>query len=64
MLPKAYRWIGEMEEIAGFVGEGEGEIYKGLARLYKRIEGAVDAPEPGGDVDVLKHFIAGARAGQ
>lgn len=34
MLPKAYRWIGEMEEIAGFVGEGEGDIYHGVAKLY------------------------------
>ncbi|KAF7315282.1 NAD-binding phosphogluconate dehydrogenase-like protein [Mycena indigotica] len=37
MIPKAYRWVGEMEEIAGFVGEGEGEIYMGLSKLYARI---------------------------
>jgi hypothetical protein len=24
-----------MEEIAGFVGEGEGEIYHGIAKLYR-----------------------------
>ena len=32
---QAYRWVGEMEEIAGFVGEGEGEIYHGIAKLYR-----------------------------
>jgi hypothetical protein len=38
MLSKAHRWAGEMEEISGFVGGDEGETYKGLARLYERVE--------------------------
>lgn len=33
MLPKAYRWVGEMEEIAGFVEEGN--IYH---EVYGRVE--------------------------
>jgi hypothetical protein len=38
MLPKAYRWSGEMEEIAAFVGADEAAlIYQGLARLYDRL---------------------------
>ena len=38
MLPKAYRWAGEMEEIAAFVGADEAAaIYDGLARLYDRL---------------------------
>ncbi|EKM59704.1 uncharacterized protein PHACADRAFT_250375 [Phanerochaete carnosa HHB-10118-sp] len=53
MLPKAYRWAGEMEEISAFVadglsqsgsseqvsvgGAGEGLTHLGLARLYERI---------------------------
>ena len=60
MLPKAYRYVGEMEEIAGFVGGGEGDVYKGLASLYERI--ARSAEEGSGDVDVLKKFVADARA--
>ncbi|KAF8200735.1 hypothetical protein BJ912DRAFT_921356 [Pholiota molesta] len=38
MIPKAYRWVGEMEEIAGFVGGGEGDIYHGMSQIYGRVE--------------------------
>ncbi|PPQ77223.1 hypothetical protein CVT25_011069 [Psilocybe cyanescens] len=41
MIPKAYRWVGEMEEIAGFVGGGEGNIYHGLSKIYARIEQSI-----------------------
>ncbi len=40
MMPaKAYRWIAEMEEIAGFVGDDPAarELYEGAARFYRRI---------------------------
>jgi L-threonate 2-dehydrogenase len=39
MPPKAYRWIAEMHEIAGFVGENPAarEIYEGAAHFYERI---------------------------
>jgi 3-hydroxyisobutyrate dehydrogenase-like beta-hydroxyacid dehydrogenase len=39
MLPKAYRFDGEMSEIAEFIGEPEagGDIYEGMARLYRTI---------------------------
>ena len=40
MMPaKAYRWVAEMEEIAGFVGEDSAasELYQGAAHFYKRI---------------------------
>jgi L-threonate 2-dehydrogenase len=39
MPPKAYRWIAEMHEIAGFVGEDPAarEIYEGAAHFYERI---------------------------
>ncbi|KAF8893931.1 hypothetical protein BD779DRAFT_1504313 [Infundibulicybe gibba] len=39
MLPKAYRFVGEMKEIAGFVGGDEGETYEGLSKLYENIAG-------------------------
>jgi L-threonate 2-dehydrogenase len=40
MMPaKAYRWIAEMEEIAGFVGDDPAarELYEGAAHFYRRI---------------------------
>jgi 3-hydroxyisobutyrate dehydrogenase-like beta-hydroxyacid dehydrogenase len=37
MLPKAYRWVAEFEEIAQFAGGSEAEIFKGIARLYDHI---------------------------
>lgn len=40
MMPaKAYRWVAEMEEIAGFVGDGSAasELYQGAAHFYKRV---------------------------
>jgi hypothetical protein len=39
MLPKAYRWVSEMEEIAEFLGADDrgAMIYREAARLYDRI---------------------------
>lgn len=36
MYPKAYRWVAEMEEIAGFLGEDDpgAEIFSGMARVF------------------------------
>ena len=63
MLPKAYRWVGEMEEISAFVrsglGEGEAHVHEGFAHLYDRVEKAL--PE-GEDVAVLKRFVEEAKA--
>ncbi|KAF9476362.1 6-phosphogluconate dehydrogenase C-terminal domain-like protein [Pholiota conissans] len=59
MIPKAYRWVGEMEEIAGFVGGVEGDIYQGMAQIYRRIELSIE--EGNGDVDVLEGFVERAK---
>lgn len=65
MLPKAYRWVGEMEEISAFVGGGEGDIYQGLARLYERVERSLkdeaEGKGAGGDVEVLRNFVEDAK---
>jgi hypothetical protein len=39
MFGKAYRWVAEMEEIAGFVGEDKAgnQIFDGATALYERI---------------------------
>src|SRR5271154_2053200 len=38
MPPKAYRWVAEMQEIAGFVADDPAarELYEGAARFYER----------------------------
>lgn len=64
MLPKAYRWVGEMEEISQFVGSGEGKIHEGLARTYERVEKSLNAGQgeaAGEDVRVLKKFAEDAK---
>lgn len=56
-IPKAYRFVGEMEEIANFVGPGpERAVYDGLARLYERVERSVQN-DGEGDVQTLKDFV-------
>ena len=39
MYPKAYRWVAELEEIAGFVGpeRPEHEMFEAAARLYENL---------------------------
>jgi putative dehydrogenase len=61
MYSKAYRWVAEMEEIAGFVG-ADGAIYEGAARLYERL--AADAAKPQKDrqeVAALDAFVTPER---
>lgn len=56
MLPKAYRWAGEMDEIAAFVGAGEAAaIYHGLAQLFARI--AHDLATTKAEADALESFV-------
>ncbi|WP_158809947.1 NAD(P)-dependent oxidoreductase [Beijerinckia sp. L45] len=56
MMPKAYRWSGEMEEIAGFVGADEAAtIYHGLAQLYERL--AQDMRSTTTEADALERFF-------
>ena len=56
MLPKAYRWSGEMEEIAAFVGADEAAlIYQGMARVYERL--ARDARSTRTEAAALESFL-------
>ncbi|KZP18647.1 6-phosphogluconate dehydrogenase C-terminal domain-like protein [Athelia psychrophila] len=59
MFPKAYRWVREMEEMAGFVEGEEREIYRGMEKLYARIAESVE--QDGEDVRVLRKFIEDAQ---
>jgi putative dehydrogenase len=60
MFPKAYRWVAEMEEIAGFLGEDRPEsgIYRGMAGFYDRLAGDFDAQGP--EIAALKRFLGKA----
>jgi L-threonate 2-dehydrogenase len=57
MPPKAYRWIAEMHEIAGFVAEDSAahELYEGAAHFYERI--AEDFEGEKEDVAALTKFL-------
>jgi 3-hydroxyisobutyrate dehydrogenase-like beta-hydroxyacid dehydrogenase len=59
MLPKAYRWVAEMEEIAAFTGESgpAREVFMGFAQLFGGI--ARDVAGEQRDSGVLKGFFAG-----
>jgi len=66
MIPKAYRWIAEMEELGAFVGPlgMEGDIYRGLGMLFERVaQAAVTEREVnvGGDIQVLEEFVRKSR---
>jgi hypothetical protein len=61
MLPKAYRWVAEFEEIAEFAGSEEADIFKGIARLYNHI--AIDVEGSKADSAKLTGFYKKAPDG-
>lgn len=48
-----------MEEISGFVGGKEGEIYQGMSGIYERVERSLR--EGNDDVVTLKEFVEKAK---
>ena len=59
MPAKAYRWIAEMQEIAGFVGDdpAAGELFAGAAHFYQRI--AEDFAADGKTMEALLTLVRG-----
>jgi L-threonate 2-dehydrogenase len=57
MPPKAYRWVAEMHEIAGFVDTDPAahELYQGAAHFYERIADDFDGDKK--DVSTLMEFL-------
>lgn len=57
MVPKAYRWVAEMREIAAFLeGDMAGSaVFEGIAALYARI--AADAAGERVEVGVIEAFV-------
>jgi 3-hydroxyisobutyrate dehydrogenase-like beta-hydroxyacid dehydrogenase len=64
MLPKAYRWVAEMREIAGFLGPDHPAalIYEGFARLFEHIASDVDGE--GSEATKLVAFAESCKAKQ
>lgn len=61
MYPKAYRWVAEMREIAGFLADDSGasQIYEGMAELYQNIaKAAAEARAPGNAIATLDEVLA------
>jgi hypothetical protein len=61
MPPKAYRWVAEMEEIAGFVGDDPAarDLYEGAAQFYQRF--AEDFESGGKGAKALAEFLSKAK---
>jgi hypothetical protein len=51
MYDKAYRWVGEMEEISDFLGANPAshDMYAAIARLYEFLATAEAQAAPGPD---------------
>jgi L-threonate 2-dehydrogenase len=61
MLPKAYRWVAEMQEISRFTEpDGASDIYAGAAEIYARVAKAL--AEGGPEVEALRAFFANSAA--
>jgi L-threonate 2-dehydrogenase len=56
-LPKAYRWVAEMEEIAKFIGKpaSGGQMFDGVARLYETVARSFEQEGP--EIATLKQFV-------
>jgi 3-hydroxyisobutyrate dehydrogenase-like beta-hydroxyacid dehydrogenase len=63
MPPKAYRWVAEMQEIAGFVGDDPAarDLYDGAAEFYERF--AEDFAAGGQEAKALAAFLSKASSG-
>jgi 3-hydroxyisobutyrate dehydrogenase-like beta-hydroxyacid dehydrogenase len=66
MVPKAYRWVAEMEEIAAYFKTlpSQGAGYRGAARLYENLADAVpERGKPGNPIAVLEAFLGVGKTG-
>ena len=58
MVPKAYRWVAEMEEIAAFLAEDDAagaQLFEGMAGLFAHV--AADREADGQDIAILKRAV-------
>ena len=50
-----------MYEISDFVGKGEGDIHRGIGKLYERVQRSLESDSQGGDVEALNEFVTKAK---
>jgi hypothetical protein len=57
MLPKAYRWVAEMEQISGFAAEDPpaAQLYRAAAQFYERM--ASDVSSGGAETAAFDEFF-------
>jgi hypothetical protein len=58
MVPKAYRWVAEMEEIAVFLAEDDpsgARLFEGMAGLFAAVE--ADRRDAGEAIGILKRAV-------
>lgn len=58
MVPKAYRWVAEMEEIAAFLAEDDpagARLFEGMAGLFAAVE--ADRQDAGEAIEILKRAV-------
>src|SRR5690606_3287922 len=62
---KAWRWVGEMEEIAStFEAAGlPGDFHRGAAEIYRRLSQFKDDPEAPGGAELARHLFPRAASG-
>lgn len=59
MVPKAYRWVAEMEEIAAFLGEHDAaaaQLFEGMAGLFAQV--AADRQGDGREIAILERAVS------
>ncbi|KAG1898902.1 6-phosphogluconate dehydrogenase C-terminal domain-like protein [Suillus fuscotomentosus] len=54
-IPKAYRFVAEMEGLAEFVGGGEADVFMGFARVFEKVAGSLQGD--GVDVETLRRGV-------
>jgi hypothetical protein len=54
-IPKAYRFVAEMEGLAEFVGGGEADIFKGFSKVFERVAESLEGDRE--DVETLKNGV-------
>lgn len=55
-LPKAYRFVAEMEEVGGFADGAGTRTFEGIAEIFSRV-----AKAEGGDIETLLKFVEQAK---
>jgi 3-hydroxyisobutyrate dehydrogenase-like beta-hydroxyacid dehydrogenase len=57
VFAKAYRWVAEMEEVSGFVGEPSpsSQMFQGVARLYEELARSYEGDRR--EIEALAKFV-------